>query len=363
MHSVSAAQWTHTAQNHSCSVETHCTNSQLLSGHTLHKVSAAQWTHIAQNHSCSVETHCTKSQLLSGHTLHKVSAAQWTHTAQSLSCSVNTHCTKSQLLSGHTLHKVSAAQWTHTAQSLSCSVDTHCTKSHLLIGHTLHTVTAAQWTHTAVTSAHWTHNQKKKFWEPLPKKTACWIIIQNKDAQFHTLEATEPGSTDAAKVCHTAVLLVLSGSHISCQTRCSYPTTTKFTTQSNTWNTTPLEETAQNIMAHLRIAATCVPQPGTCSAMPATGDDHVVRLQISSLGKAEIAIQCQNTVWTHLLVGAGFYCQLQKLESVMPPETQFNWGLGWTISVPADTLKLHSRWMQNECRGLVLLISVGNFEM
>jgi len=44
-------------------------------------------------------------------------------------------------------------------------------------------------------------------------------------------------------------------------------------------------------MAHLRIAATCVPQPGTCSAMPATGDDHVVRLQISSLGKAETAIQ------------------------------------------------------------------------
>jgi len=41
----------------------------------------------------------------------------------------------------------------------------------------------------------------------------------------------EPGSTDAAKVFLTAVLLVQSGSHGSCHTRCSYPTTIKFTTQ------------------------------------------------------------------------------------------------------------------------------------
>ena len=77
-------------------------------------------------------------------------------------------------------------------------------------------------------------------------------------------------------------------------------------TQWSTWNTTLLEERAQNIMVHFRVAVTCVPQPGTCSAMPATGDDHVVRLQISSLGKAEIAIQCWNSVWTHLLIDAGF---------------------------------------------------------
>jgi hypothetical protein len=47
----------------------------------------------------------------------------------------------------------------------------------------------------------------------------------------------------------------------------------------------------------------------------------------------------------------------------MPPETQFNWGLGWTISVLVNTLKPHSRWMQNVGRGAVLLISVGNFEV
>jgi len=69
------------------------------------------------------------------------------------------------------------------------------------------------------------------------------------------------------------------------------------------------------------------------------------------------------TLCEHLLVGAGSDCQLQNLESVVPPETQFNWGLDWTISVPAHTLKPHSRWMWNECRGPVLLISVGNFEV
>ena len=180
------------------------------------------------------------------------------------------------------------------------------------------------------------------------------------DSEVHTASYL---STDAAEVCLTAVLLVHSGSHISCHKRCSYPTTTKFTTQWSTWNTTLLEKRAQNIIVHFGVAATCVPQPGTCSSIPATGDDHVVRLQISSPGKAKIAIQCWNTVWTHLLVDAGFDCQLRKLESVMPPETQFKWGLGWTISVPADTLKPHSRWMQNECRGPVSLISVGNFEV
>ena len=41
----------------------------------------------------------------------------------------------------------------------------------------------------------------------------------------------------------------------------------------------------------------------------------------------------------HLLSGAGFDCQLQNLDSVMPPGKQFNWGIGWTISVLADTLK------------------------
>jgi len=116
-------------------------------------------------------------------------------------------------------------------------------------------------------------------------------------------------------------------------------------------------------MAHFGVAATCVPQPGTCSSMPATGDDHVVRLQISSPSKAEIAIVLKHCVNIHVWRGAGFDCQIRKLGGVMPPETQFNWGLGWTISVLADTLKPHSRWMQNVCRGPVLLISVENFEM
>lgn len=44
-------------------------------------------------------------------------------------------------------------------------------------------------------------------------------------------------------------------------------------------------------MAHFWVAATCVTQPGTGSDMPATGDDLVLRLQISSLGTAEITIQ------------------------------------------------------------------------
>jgi hypothetical protein len=60
--------------------------------------------------------------------------------------------------------------------------------------------------------------------------------------------------------------------------------------------------------------------------------------------------------------GVGFGCELRKLESVMPPETQFNWGLGWTISVLVNTLRPHSRWIQNVCRGPVLLISVGSFQ-
>ena len=47
----------------------------------------------------------------------------------------------------------------------------------------------------------------------------------------------------------------------------------------------------------------------------------------------------------------------------MPPETQFNWGLGWTISVPAVTLKPQSRQMQNVSRGPVLFISVLNLEV
>jgi hypothetical protein len=64
-------------------------------------------------------------------------------------------------------------------------------------------------------------------------------------------------------------------------------------------------------------------------------------------------------VWS----GVGFDSELRKLESVMPPETQFNWGLGWTISVLVNTLKPHSRWMQNVGRGPVLLISVGNFQV
>jgi len=51
------------------------------------------------------------------------------------------------------------------------------------------------------------------------------------------------------------------------------------------------------------------------------------------------------------------------LEGVILPETEFNWGLGWTISVLVNTLKPHSRWMQNICQGPVLLISVGNFEV
>jgi hypothetical protein len=68
--------------------------------------------------------------------------------------------------------------------------------------------------------------------------------------------------------------------------------------------------------------------------------------------------QCVNI---HMWSGVGFDCELRKLENVMPPETQFNWGLGWTISVLVNTLKPHSRWMQNVCRGPVLQISVGDF--
>jgi len=66
-------------------------------------------------------------------------------------------------------------------------------------------------------------------------------------------------------------------------------------------------------MAHFGVAATCVPQPGTCRSMPATGYDHVVRLQISSPGKAEIAIVLKHCVNIHVWRGAGFDCQLRKL--------------------------------------------------
>jgi hypothetical protein len=43
-------------------------------------------------------------------------------------------------------------------------------------------------------------------------------------------------------------------------------------------------------MTHFGVAATCVPQPGTCSSMTATGGDHVVGLCIGSPGRAEIAV-------------------------------------------------------------------------
>jgi hypothetical protein len=97
--------------------------------------------------------------------------------------------------------------------------------------------------------------------------------------------------------------------------------------------------------------------------MPAAGDDHAVRIQINSPGKAEIVVKCSNTVNIRMWNGVGFDCELKKLQSVMPPETQFNWGLGWTISVLVNTLKPHSRWMQNVCREPVLLISVVNFQV
>jgi hypothetical protein len=43
-------------------------------------------------------------------------------------------------------------------------------------------------------------------------------------------------------------------------------------------------------MTHFGIAATCVPQPGSCTSMPATGDYHIVRIHIGSPGRAEIAV-------------------------------------------------------------------------
>jgi hypothetical protein len=77
-------------------------------------------------------------------------------------------------------------------------------------------------------------NQVKKELAELSFK----INTHNVTLQQQQGDQKEPGSTDAAKVCLTAVLLVHSGSHGSCHTRCSYPTkTTKFTTQ-NTRNTT-----------------------------------------------------------------------------------------------------------------------------
>jgi hypothetical protein len=46
---------------------------------------------------------------------------------------------------------------------------------------------------------------------------------------------------------------------------------------------------------HFGVAAAWVPQPSTCSSMPATGYDHIVRLQISSPGDIETAVKCSNT--------------------------------------------------------------------
>jgi hypothetical protein len=41
-------------------------------------------------------------------------------------------------------------------------------------------------------------------------------------------------------------------------------------------------------MTHFGVAATWVPQPGTCTSVPATGDDHVVRLHIGSPGRTKL---------------------------------------------------------------------------
>jgi len=100
-----------------------------------------------------------------------------------------------------------------------------------------------------------------------------------------------------------------------------------------------------------------------CITLTATWDDILVRLQNRSSGKAEIAIVLKHCANIHLLSGAGFDCQWRNLDSVILHETQFNCGLGWTITVLADTPKPHSRWTQIVFRGPVLLISVAYFEM
>jgi hypothetical protein len=58
--------------------------------------------------------------------------------------------------------------------------------------------------------------------------------------------------------------------------------------------------------------------------------------------------------------GVGFDRELRKLDSVTPPETRFNLGLGWSVSVLVNTLKPHSRWIHNVCRGPGLLTLAEN---
>jgi hypothetical protein len=45
-------------------------------------------------------------------------------------------------------------------------------------------------------------------------------------------------------------------------------------------------------MAHFGVGGNSVTWPGACSSTPDTGDDHVVKIQISCPCKAEIVVKC-----------------------------------------------------------------------
>ena len=81
----------------------------------------------------------------------------------------------------------------------------------------------------------WSLNKRRNFGNPCKERELAELSFKtnthNVTLWQQQRDQKEPGSTDAAQVCITAVLLIHSGSHSSCHTRCSYPTTTKFTTQ------------------------------------------------------------------------------------------------------------------------------------
>jgi hypothetical protein len=70
---------------------------------------------------------------------------------------------------------------------------------------------------------------------------------------------------------------------------------------------------------------------------------------ISFPGKTNFNLALKHCASIHLWSAVGFGCQVQKLESFIPPETQFNWGLSWAISGLVNTLIPHRRWMQGTC--------------
>ena len=193
------------------------------------------------------------------------------------------------------------------------------------------------------------------------------LVIQNKHTQFHTLEPTETPEWTRQRWCSKRL------SHCCCvgslwqswllphKVNLSHNNKIHNTIKYTKFNTTGREGT--RYYGIFDVDATWVSQPGMCSSMPATWDDHVVRLQNSSSDKAEIAIEKKHCANIHLLSGAGFaasYGSWRVLYCQRHSSTVY-------LAGPYQCWQTPPNFIVNGCRmyagDLLLLISVAYFEV